>query len=263
MLDLELIDAMRGLETAGTPFCVATIVDARGSVPQVVGARALFTAAGLCHGTVGGGRLEARVAEEARALIEDGGEPTRFVRWNIQRDLGMTCGGEVALFLEVHGAASDWSIVVFGAGHVAQKLCRFLAELDCRVTCIDTRSEWLERLAGTARVEPRRVERYRDGIEAVADGSYVIVMTGGHHSDLPILEALARSEARPAFLGVIGSDSKARVLARDLRAAGVAGEFIERIICPIGDKLGNNTPAEISFGIVAQLLRHRRQGGNR
>ena len=41
---------------------------------------------------------------------------------------------------------NDWHIVVFGAGHVSQALIRLLLTLDCRVTCLDSRSQWLDRL---------------------------------------------------------------------------------------------------------------------
>lgn len=259
MLEMDFIKPIKALDAERVPFCIATIVDGRGSIPQIVGAKAIFTRAGLHHGTVGGGRIEANVAETARALLDSGDGPTQFMRWNLQRDLGMTCGGEVAVFFEIFGPRTDWSILVFGAGHISQKLCRFLAELDCRVTCVDTRAEWLDRFGDATRVETRLVEDYVDGIEDMTEGAYVIVMTKGHETDQPILEALSRSNITPAYLGVIGSNSKARLLARDLRAAGVAPDFIDRMTCPIGDKVGNNTPAEISFGIVSQILQHRRE----
>jgi xanthine/CO dehydrogenase XdhC/CoxF family maturation factor len=35
-------------------------------------------------------------------------------------------------------------------------------------------------------------------------------------------------------------------------------EFGDRIVCPLGEKIGNNTPPEIAVGIVSQLLRLRR-----
>jgi xanthine dehydrogenase accessory factor len=63
-----------------------------------------------------------------------------------------------------------------------------------------------------------------------------------------------------AHLGVIGSDAKSGIVRRQLAEAGLPREFIDRIICPLGDKLGNNTPAEIAVGIVSQILRLRNGG---
>ena len=201
MLDLNFLREVENLHAQGRAFCIATIVDGRGSIPQVVGARALITRTGLHQGTIGGGRIEARVVETATGLLDgDDSSPTHFVRWNIQKDTGMTCGGEVAIYFEVYGPRTDWSVTIFGAGHVAQTLCRLLAELDCRVTCIDTRREWLDRLDAGAGLETRLVAEYADGIEDVGPESYVIVMTRGHETDVPIPKALHVAARMPAYL---------------------------------------------------------------
>jgi xanthine dehydrogenase accessory factor len=258
MLDRSFIRQIESLEHEGIPFCVATIVDARGSIPQVAGARAIFTKKGLAHGTVGGGTLESMCQKQALELIESNQTvSTYFKRYNLQRDLGMTCGGELALFFEVHRRELTWNIVIFGAGHVAQTLCRFLAELDCRVVCVDTRAEWLERLPRSDKLEACHVGDYRDGIDRIVPGADVILMTMGHGSDMPILKAIEQRKMAIAHLGVIGSDAKSGIVRRQLAADGLPREFIDSIVCPLGDKIGNNTPAEVAVGIVSQLLRLR------
>lgn len=259
MADTGLFKAIEALLCEGVPFCVATLVDGRGSIPQVVGARAIFTRTGLAHGTVGGGRLEMRCRATAAEMLDaPHGVRHRFERLNLNRDVGMTCAGEVSVYFEVHRPDQEWHVVIFGAGHVAQSLCRFLIELDCRITCIDTRAEWLERLPRTPTLEPVRVENFAEGVERIGTSSMVLVMTMGHSSDKPILHAIAAREFRPPLLGVLGSDSKARILRRELRHEGMADEDVDRIVCPLGDKIGNNTPGEIAVGIVSQLLRLRR-----
>ena len=57
MPQVDMFKLLYDLRERGTAFCTATIVDKRGSIPQVVGARAVFTAEGRIAGTVGGGRL--------------------------------------------------------------------------------------------------------------------------------------------------------------------------------------------------------------
>lgn len=261
MLDRSFIRKMEGLQHEGVPCCVVTLVDARGSIPQIVGARAIFTAQGLTHGTVGGGTLERIAEKKARELLEDNGAlRTHFQRYNLQKDLGMTCGGELALFFEVHRPELDWNIVIFGAGHVAQTLCRFLVELDCRVVCVDTRAEWLERLPHSDKLTACRVDDYCEGIDRIVPGADVILMTMGHGSDLPILRAIEKRRPPIAHLGLIGSDAKSGIVRRQLAADGIPSGFIDAIICPLGDKLGDNTPGEIAVGIVSQLLRLRHAG---
>jgi len=258
MLDRSFIRQIESLQHEGVPFCVATLVDARGSIPQIVGARAIFTARGLAHGTVGGGTLEVMCQKKAIELLEgDRAVRTHFQRYNLQKDLGMTCGGELALYFEVHRPELAWNIVIFGGGHVAQTLCRFLVELDCRVVCVDTRAEWLARLPHNDKLEACRVGDYCEGIDRIVPGADVILMTMGHGSDLPILKAIEQRKIPIAHLGVIGSDAKSGIVRRQLAADGLPREFIDAIVCPLGDKVGNNTPGEIAVGIVSQLLRLR------
>jgi len=258
MLDRSFIRQIEDLQNEGIPFCIATIVDARGSIPQVTGARAIFTGKGLVHGTVGGGILEVTCQNKALELLRGGNAAsTDFQHYNLQKDLGMTCGGELALFFEVHRQELAWNIVIFGAGHVAQTLCRFLVELDCHVVCVDTRAEWLERLPRNDKLEACRVTNYCDGVDRIVAGADVIVMTMGHGSDLPILKAIEKLDMVISHLGVIGSDAKSGIVRRQLAKDGLPRDFIDRIVCPLGDKIGNNTPGEISVGIVSQLLRLR------
>jgi len=259
MRDRSFIRRIESLQHEGIPFCVATIVDARGSIPQIAGARAIFTKKGLAHGTVGGGTLESMCQKKALELLDgDKAANTHFQRYNLQKDLGMTCGGELALYFEVHRQELAWNIVIFGAGHVAQTLCRFLVELECHLVCVDTRAEWLERLPRSDKLEACRVDNYCDGIDRIVPGADVILMTMGHGSDMPILKAIEKRKKMPiAHLGVIGSDAKSGIVRRQLAEAGLPREFIDGIICPLGDKIGNNTPAEIAVGIVSQLLRLR------
>jgi len=263
MLDRSFIQEIDSLQRQTIPFCVATIVDAHGSIPQIAGARAIFTPRGLAYGTVGGGALEATCQKKALELLQDcaggGGKAasTHFERYNLQKDIGMTCGGELAMFYEVQRQDLTWNIVLFGAGHVAQTLCRFLVELDCRVVCVDTRAEWLDRLPRADKLETCHVGNYCDGVDRITPGSDVILMTMGHGSDMPILKAIAQRKLALAHLGVLGSDAKSGIVRRQLARDGLAREFIDRIVCPLGDKLGDNTPGEIAVGIVSQLLRLR------
>jgi xanthine dehydrogenase accessory factor len=259
MLESAVLREVERLRQSGEDFCVATIVDGRGSIPQVVGATAVFTRAGLVHGTVGGGRLEMMCGERARDLLA-GGHPGRhhFHRVNLQRDLGMTCGGEVALYFELCRQESEWNVAIFGAGHVSQSLCRFLVELDCRIVCFDPRPEWLARLPSSERLEAVRVEDYCAGVDRIVRGASVLVMTMGHASDLPILRALAERRLEVAEIGVLGSDAKSALVRRQLIDEGIDPAFVAALICPLGQKLGNNTPAEIAVGVVSWLLGARR-----
>ncbi len=256
---VDLLEEAIRLHREGMPFCAVTVADARGSIPQEIGAKALFSRDGLICGTIGGGKIEAHGCEKAGELLATASrQRTLLERVNLHRDIGMTCAGEMTLLYEVFRPDFEWNIVVFGAGHVAQKLCRLLVELDCRVTCIDPRPEWLGRLPQSARLQRRPVGDFIEGVNIVPPGAFVVLMTMGHATDVPVLQALFRAKVDTSFIGVLGSDSKAAIMRRELRVSGVAEEFIAGIGCPLGEKFGDNTPGDIAVSIVAQLVRLRR-----
>jgi len=253
-----LREAVR-LHQERVPFCIVTVADARGSIPQEIGAKAIIRRDGLVCGTIGGGKVETRGCEKVRELlVEESDKKMLLERVNLHRDVGMTCAGEMTLLYEVFRPDFEWNIAIFGAGHVAQKLCRLLSELECKITCFDTRLEWLDRLPESSRLERRLVNEFADGADAIIRGAFVIVMTMGHATDIPVLRALWRKKIETGFIGALGSDSKAAILRRELREAGLPDEFIDRIRCPIGEKFGDNTPPEIAVSVLAQLVRERR-----
>jgi xanthine dehydrogenase accessory factor len=238
----------------GAAFVSVTLVHREGSVPQDVGSKMIVTSLGLYHGTIGGGRVEARAIEHAVAMLETG-RSAELVQWNLNTDIGMTCGGRLQLFFETTNAKS-WSIAVFGAGHVAQALTRLLETLPCRVTCIDSRAEWLDRLPeSTTRVLATSAEEF---IDALSEETFLISVTQGHSHDLPILKHIWQTKRRFPFIGVIGSHSKAGVLRRQLREAGMQDGEIE-FYCPVGLPIGSNHPGEIAVSIASQLIQVRDQ----
>ena len=87
---------------AGKGLVLATIVDTEGSTPQVRGASAIFSAAGLEAGTVGGGFLEARVEAIAKETLRDG--KARLASFRLDADPadaeGAICGGSAKVLID-------------------------------------------------------------------------------------------------------------------------------------------------------------------
>lgn len=245
------------LESEGTPFVLVTVVDAVGSVPQDQGARMIVTAEGLATGTVGGGKIEAKAIAESQRMLAgtDPADRLLFVDWNLKRDVGMTCGGSFKVFFEKHGS-TVWDIAVFGAGHVAQALIPVLLQLDCRVTCFDTREEWLSRLPDSPRLKRVHAADLPARVPHIPEGAFVLLMTMGHTSDKPILIEILRTRRFP-YLGVIGSAAKAMRLEKDVVEAGLPEEARDAFYCPIGLPLGTNQPMEIAVSVAAQLIQER------
>jgi xanthine dehydrogenase accessory factor len=250
---VTFFEALSELMASGAPLVTVTVVDTMGSVPQDRGAKMIVTSEGLRFGTVGGGKIETKAIAEAQKMLRgEIAEKTQFVSWNLNKDVGMTCGGIVKLFFEAHNVAR-WNVVVFGAGHIAQALTRILVNLDCRVTCIDPREEWISRLPQSPKLTPIRTDDMPSIVKTLPDDAFVVLMTMGHTTDKPILIEILRTRTFP-YLGVIGSHSKAVVLRRDVAEAGLPKEKESAFFCPVGLEIGTNHPYEIAVSIVAQMI---------
>lgn len=237
---------------AGNPIVLVTVTSTHGSAPTDTGSKMIVSVDGLCIGSVGGGRIEAKAIDHAKQMMSDR-QLTSTTDWSLKADVGMTCGGRVALYYEAHNLAT-WKIVIFGAGHVTGAVARTLNHLNCRVACIDPRGDWLAKLPrGIQTVQTDDPPAYVDQLE---DDCYVLCMTRGHRSDLPVLKRIFETKRQFSFLGVIGSKAKAAVLRKELAEEGIAAEDM-RFECPVGLPIGSNDPAEIAISISAQLLQAR------
>jgi len=248
---------MQALMEEGTSFVCVTLVDIKGSTPRAQGGRMLVTDSGLYYGTIGGGLVEAKALEFSKELLQENGlsEQTKFIQWNLNRDIGMSCGGSVKLFFERFNT-NPWQIMIFGAGHVAQALIPLLLMLDSQITCYDTRREWIDKLPESPKLNKLCVENLEDNVEQTSEKAFVLIMTHGHRSDFYVVKKFLEQRNQP-FLGVIGSRSKAATLKKELKKEGLEQKQIEKIFCPIGFSLGGNHPQEIAFSIAAQLLYER------
>jgi xanthine dehydrogenase accessory factor len=259
MNDAGFYEQLVALEREGTAFVLVILTESLGSTPQDTGAKMLVTAAGLHNGTVGGGKVEAKAILVAQEMLADAATTPRFVNWALKTDVGMTCGGSVKLYFEPHaggGAGAAWPIWIFGAGHVVQALVPVLAPLDCQLTIVDPRREWLDRLPRARNVRYIEAAEPADLVPDVPDHAFLLCLTRGHASDRPVLQR-ALAERNFPFVGVIGSDAKAKVLQKELIASGLPAKRAKEFHCPVGLPFGNNDPREIALSIAAQLLTER------
>jgi xanthine dehydrogenase accessory factor len=254
------VERLAELSQSGVPFVCVTMVEAVGSTPQDPGTKMLVTHDGLAVGTVGGGKVEHKAIELAKEMLSkpasEGLQPTAFFEWNLKRDVGMTCGGTVKLFFETYNH-SDWRVVVFGAGHVAAEVVSCLGRLDCHITCVDHRHEWIDRIPPAGRLHKVRCDAPQSVVAELPADSFVVCMTMGHATDRPILEEIFRTGRKFPFLGVIGSKAKRAVLLKELKAGGIPADEAEAFHCPIGLDIGTNQPGEIAISVVAQLIQER------
>lgn len=259
MNGVTLYEQLTALEREGTGFVLVVLAESLGSAPQDTGAKMLVTAAGLLSGTIGGGKVEAKAIALAQEMLATGKATPRFANWALKGDVGMTCGGSVKLYFEPHvagGAGAAWPIWIFGAGHVVQALVPVLTPLDCQLTIVDPRREWLDRLPRARNVRYLEARAPESLVPDMPDHAFLLCLTKGHASDRPVLQR-ALAERNFPFIGVIGSVAKAKVLQKELVAAGLPVKRAGQFHCPVGLPFGNNDPREIALSIAAQLLTER------
>lgn len=103
---------------AGRGLVLAIIIDTAGSTPQVQGASAIFSGAGLVAGTIGGGLLEARVGRVAGEALRDG--KARLLSVRLDADPtdkeGAICGGTARVLIDpgVEAAKGTFASAVDG-----------------------------------------------------------------------------------------------------------------------------------------------------
>ncbi len=269
-----------------------TVARTAGSAPREVGARMLVTETDAFD-TIGGGQLEYRAIEIARAMLLTN-KPPRLERFALSARVGQCCGGTVWLAIEtLHNADLPWltslqnalaggvpyprtrtlatddapfvwaeligetspPVFLFGAGHVGRALAHVLSVNDLQLTWVDSRDAQFP-----ADIAPhiRRVETdapSQEIVHAPPESSF-IVMTHSHALDLELIEAILRRDDA-AFIGLIGSATKRAQFEAKLRARGFSDSQLRRIACPIGvEGIASKHPGAIATSIAAALLRH-------
>lgn len=242
----------------GQPFVLVTVLVAEGSAPGKPGAKLLLEADGSFCGTIGGGAIEHAVRGRQEEWFRL--EAPRRIAFDLGEELGMDCGGKMELLFEPF--ALQPRLVLYGAGHVAIELAVLAARVGYRVVVMDDRPEWAnrEKFPGAAEILIAPLDGSQTGVTLRADDA-IVVVTRGHRYDYAMA---ARALREPhAYLGVIGSRRKARVMVKELATLGFDEEALSRVHCPIGIDIASETPAEIAVSIVAELIAHRRRGGDR
>ena len=87
--------------------------------------------------------------------------------------------------------------------------------------------------------------------------SMVVVATQGHYDEEAVEQAAA---ARPAYLGLVGSQRRGEALLGYLAERGVARDRLDRVRVPAGLDLGRTTHEEIAVAILAELVQLRASG---
>jgi xanthine dehydrogenase accessory factor len=233
------------LTRRGQAFALATVVWRQGPSSGRQGSRAIITAEGELNGWIGGACAEPVVIREAQQVIATGearllllGTPEQF---GAAIPEGMTvvpiaCQSEGALEVYIEPVLPAPHLVVVGRSPMAHALVDLGRVLGWRAALVD----------GPDFTAADASER-----------SMVVVATQGHFDEEAVEQAAA---ARPAYLGLVGSERRGQALLGYLAERGVPAGQLDRVRVPAGLDLGPTTHQEIAVAILAELVQLRASG---
>ena len=210
-----------------------------------MGAQIVLLEDGKTAGTVGGGKLEASILEDARQSLADRKPCLKHYQLaeEGQDAIGTLCGGEARVFIQPYFPPPQ--LVIVGGRHIGRPLKVMGEAAGYEVTVVDV-------CPGLATLpELEQVKLTQD--------SYVVLITTDHISDEAALRVALKSKA--PYMGMIGSLAKTRTILGHLQADGISAADSERIFAPIGLDLGGNSPQEIAVGILAEIVACRQKKG--
>jgi len=240
------------LKKAGTAFCIATVVKVEGSAPRHAGSKMIVDADGNLFGTIGGGGVEHQVIEDAKDILRI--RTARCISYDLTEDGIQPCGGKVEIFFEPVAPLSR--VAVFGAGHIAEKLCPMLVEMGFDLTLIDERSERLS-LPVFSPIEKKSSLLPLDFLSSFQfdDEAFLICLTHKHIHDEAIVEYCLDKPFK--YFGLISSRKKWALFCQRYREKGFTDEQMRRISTPIGLDIGAETPFEIAIAVAAEIIQFR------
>ena len=101
--DEKILDEAKDWLVAKRNVVLATVIQTWGSSPRPIGSRMIINDKGDFSGSVSGGCVEAAVVRECMGLIKEK-KPFKKIEFKVSNEsaweVGLACGGEIAIFLE-------------------------------------------------------------------------------------------------------------------------------------------------------------------
>lgn len=256
----EILDAVNQLLEQGTRGVFLTVVNAAASSLRV-GAKLLARDSGETVGSLGDVGLDRAAASHAQAFLHTRDEAKVFRVDEFARGFSAFADAKI-LFERIE---AEPRLVIAGAGHVGASLARLAATVGYQVTLIDDRADFVDRNQfANKSEEPIKLIAATDWQtairEAIGSGRSVSVaiVTRGHRQDEDCLRAAI--EARPDYIGMIGSKRRTNIVLDKLREEGADENELRKVRAPIGLDIGAVSPEEVALAILAEIVAERRGG---
>ncbi len=242
---------------SGKSAALVTLTESGNDTPGLTGGMMAVLTDGTIHGTVGGGSVENAIIQKCVDALKSGESSSFSFEYSLTSngELGMVCGGDVRGFAKI--LRPDNRLIIFGGGHVGQKIYEVGLSCGFAVTVVEDRDS----LASNFAEADFRVSDDFASAAAELDidaRCFIVVVTRGHSYDYAVVRALA--EKGMAYLGMIGSRNKVAATFSRLREDIIPQECIDRIYAPIGLNIDDGSPGEIAVSVLAEILQVKNGG---
>jgi xanthine dehydrogenase accessory factor len=255
----EIYSKLTELMRTNPKLAIATVVSVTGSTPREVGVKMVVLQDGTIEGTIGGGKLEHLVIQDSMSAMQIGeGVLKKYDLKPEEHDgIGMECGGEVTVFIEV--LQKGERLLILGGGHIGLALYKMAIETDFSVVVVDDRPEFvsIERFPIAEQLLNTRVDDPKV-FELVDENTYIVIVTHEHRQDKLAVKSLIDLSYK--YLGMIGSRRKVKQTMIELQQEGIPVSKLDNVFSPIGLDINSETPAEIAVSILAELINVRYTG---
>ncbi|SFS73740.1 xanthine dehydrogenase accessory protein XdhC [Lutibacter maritimus] len=232
------------------PIALVTVTKVLGSAPCKVASKMIVTQHKEIIGTIGGGKLEFHVIDEAIIALKE--NKIKEFAYTLGPEFEQCCGGKVELIIEPMNQSPE--LYIFGAGHIGVEICDILKNTPFNITLLDVRENWKETIAVDKSIKFSNVDfdLYKQTINW-GPNCYVVILTHDHKLDFEITALALHQQTK--YIGLIGSKTKKNKFNNMLRNELNFEPGISPVHCPIGLDLGGNTPKEIAISVAAELLK--------
>ena len=244
------IELLQDFKNKKKPVALVTVTKILGSAPCKVASKMIVTLQKEIYGTIGGGKLEFQVIDEAVRAIQE--NTIIECSYTLGPEFEQCCGGKVELIIEPMNQSPE--LYLFGAGHIGIAICDVLKDTPFAITLLDTRENWRETIEINQTVTYSAIsfDHYKQTINW-GPNCYVVILTHDHKLDFEIT-ALALHE-QTKYIGLIGSKTKKNKFNNLLINELNFKPGISPVHCPIGLDLGGNSPKEIAISVASELLK--------
>lgn len=248
-MDIQILKKIVEKLDEGENVALVILTETKGSAPGKDNSSMAVFENGEISGTIGGGPIEFDLIKQAKKALEDDEEKSFDYTLNEKQEVKMSCGGRNKGYIKIFRA--NPSLIIFGAGHVGQKLARVAVNTNFDVTVVDQREDFknkkdLENIREFVNSNPKDfASTYKFN-----KNTYILICTPDY--DEEVLENVIDKDYK--FLGMIGSKRKVKRVFDNLKEKGVSEDLLKKVHAPVGYDIDDGSVEEIAISILSLMI---------